>query len=77
MPRYAVANRQPSPAATAKLTSSGSGTTLKSANGSATYSANDPGPLKPGCHWWGQTCEAPDRHTAQSPHPQTNGTVTR
>ena len=50
---------------------------MTSACGIATSSANEPGPLKPGCHWSGQTWAFPDAHQAQVPQPQTNGTTTR
>ena len=32
--------------------------------------------MKPGCRWFGQTCPAPARQTAQRPHAMTNGAVT-
>ena len=75
--RYAVANRQPRDAAATKETASGSPTTLASARGTATCSANDPGSVKPGCSWSGHTWEFPVRQSSQRPHPRTNGTVTR
>ena len=53
--RYAVANRQPSEAAVTKSTDSGSRTRLVSAAWIATFSANDPGPVKPGWVWSGHT----------------------
>ena len=75
--RNAVANRQPSDAAATKDTSSGRSTTLASARGTATRSANDPGSVKPGWSWSGQTWASPARQCAHSPQPRTNGTVTR
>src|SRR5215813_999789 len=77
MPRYDVANRQPRLAATSNGRPSGSATTLKSAHAIAANSAYDPGPWKPGCHWFGQTCALPDTHHGHPPHPQMNGTTTR
>ena len=61
----------------AKSTSSGTATRLVSAACSATYSANEPQWVKPGCCWSGQTCALPPRHHSQRPHPHTKGTVTR
>jgi hypothetical protein len=75
--RYAVANRQPSEAAATNERSSGRRTRFASARGRATRSANEPGRVKPGCSWSGQTCASPARHCSQVPHPSTNGTVTR
>src|SRR4051794_22169037 len=75
--RYAVANRQPRPAAVTKSSASGSGTTLKSARGTATNSANEPQPVKPGWYWSSHPWGAPARQVAHRPHAQTNGTVTR
>src|SRR5215469_8175333 len=77
MPRYDVANRQPRLAAASNGRLPGSATRLKSAQGTAANSAYDPGPWKPGCHWFGQTCALPDTHHMHSPHPHTNGTTTR
>jgi hypothetical protein len=75
--RNAVANRQARHAAVTKSTESGSATRFTSAAWIATRSAKDPGPLKPGCVWSGQTCASPARQYSHAPHPQTNGTVTR
>ena len=75
--RNAVANRQPRHAAVTKSTESGSATRFTSAAWIATRSAKDPGPVKPGCVWSGQTCASPARQYSHAPHPQTNGTVTR
>ena len=75
--RYAVANRHPRLAAVAKSTWSGRATRLLSAACSATYSANEPQWVNPGCSWSGQTWALPSRHHEHRPQPQTNGTVTR
>ena len=75
--RYAVANRHPSEAAVTRSRSSGSRTRLMSAACTATSSANEPGPVKPGWVWSGQTWLSPPRQYSQRPQPQTNGTVTR
>lgn len=75
--RNAVANRQPSDAAVTTSTESGSPTRLASAALIATRSANDPGPVNPGWVWSGHTCASPATQCSQTPHPQTNGTVTR
>ena len=75
--RYAVANRQPSDAAVTKSTDPGNATRFRSAAWIATRSAKEPGPVKPGWVWCGQTCASPARQYSHVPHPHTNGTVTR
>ena len=75
--RKAVANRQPRDAAVTKSTESGRRTRFTSAAWIATRSANDPGPVKPGWVWCGQTWVSPGRQYSHVPQPQTNGTVTR
>jgi hypothetical protein len=72
-----VAKRHPSEAAVTKSMPSGSRTRLRSAACSATRSANEPGPVKPGWVCCGQTCASPAAHHSQVPQPHTNGTVTR
>jgi hypothetical protein len=52
-------------------------TRLWSAARTWTFSAYDPGWVKPGWVWSGQTCAWPVRHHSQRPQPFTNGTVTR
>src|SRR4029077_18384353 len=59
--RNAVANRQPRQAAGVKPTSGGSATRIASAAGTATNSANDPGPVKPGWVCRGHTWALPAR----------------
>ncbi len=75
--RNAVANRQPSAAAAASSSSSGSRTRFTSACRTATSSANEPQPVKPGWVCRSQTCWSPARHDGHRPHAQTNGAVTR
>src|SRR6478672_3642426 len=75
--RNAVANRQPSAAASTNPSRSGSRTTLVSAAGTTTCSANEPGPVNPGWYWSGQTWASPTRQNSHTPQPQTNGAVTR
>src|SRR3954454_1255565 len=75
--RYAVAKRQPRPAAVTKSSASGNGTTLPSARGTATNSANEPQPVNPGWYCSSHTCGAPARQVGHRPQAQTNGTVTR
>ena len=77
MARYAVANLHPSEAASTKPSESGSRMRLSSASSIATYSANDPQCVKPGCDWLSQTCSLPERHSSQRPHAQMKGAVTR
>ena len=55
----------------------GSPTTLRSAAWTATRSAKDPGPVKPGWVCRGQTWDSPAAQYSQAPQPHTNGTVTR
>ena len=75
--RNAVANRQPRQAAVTKLTPAGSVIRLASAACTATSSAKDPGPVKPGCVCRGQTWALPARQNSHRPQPQAKGTVTR
>ncbi len=75
--RKAVANRQPRHAAATKSTASGSPTRFVSAARTATSSANEPGPVKPGWVCRGHTCASPARQYSHWPHPHTKGTVTR
>src|SRR5918998_291971 len=75
--RKAVAKRQPSAAAVAASSPSGSATRLTSAVWSATYSAIEPQCVKPGWVCQVQTWCSPAAHWAQRPHALTNGTVTR
>jgi len=60
-----------------KSTASGSATRFASAACTATYSANDPGPVNPGWVCSGHTCASPARQYAHRPQPHANGTVTR
>ncbi len=75
--RYAVATRQPSPAAARTSRSSGSRTRLVAAAWTTTSSANEPGSVKPGWRCCGHTWPLPEAQTAHSPQAMTNGAVTR
>jgi hypothetical protein len=75
--RNAVANRQPRHAAATKSTASGSATRFVSAAWTATSSAKEPGPVKPGWVWRGHTWASPAWQYSHRPQPHTNGTVTR
>src|SRR5690606_1071879 len=75
--RNAVAKRQPRAAAPTKPSPDGSPTRFVSASSTTTYSANEPGSVKPGCSWLTHTCPLPPTHSGQRPHAYTNGAVTR
>lgn len=75
--RNAVANRQPSEAAVAKVIPSGIATRFTSAWSRATYWAKEPQWVKPGWVWRSQTCWSPAAQVGQVPQAHTNGTVTR
>ena len=75
--RNAVAYRQPSAAAVARSSSSGTATRFTSAASRATNSASEPQWVNPGWVWRAHTWCSPAAHCAHRPQALTNGTVTR